>query len=187
MKISMRSGGVAAILAGIGYVLQAIMGLIQPQTEVFSGTWDYVLEVIFIGALIATMFALPGLHAAMRGYYGKAGAAGFWLAMLGTALMTISAIATLLAGQNALGPVFLGGMLLALLGYFLLGISILRVRTLRPWGGLLLIFGFPLSVFLNTLGGGILFGLTWLGVGYMLLKGSPASQAVNSLAGHSTD
>jgi hypothetical protein len=170
MNTPTRSGGLAAIVAGIGYLVQAVMGLIQPQTEVFSSTWDYVLEVVFILALIATIFALPGLHAAMRERYGRLGIAGFWLAMIGTALMTLSALATLFAGQNSLGPAFLVGMVLALLGYILLGITILRTQAMPLWGGLLLIFGFPLSVFLNSLGGGILLGLAWLGVGYFLTR-----------------
>jgi hypothetical protein len=61
-------------------------------------------------------------------------------------------------------------MLLALIGYMVLGITTLRAKVLPLWGGLALIFGFPLSVFLNTLGGGILFGLAWLGVGSYLMK-----------------
>jgi hypothetical protein len=170
MNVSSRTGGIAGIMAGLGYLVQAVMGLIQPQTEVFSGTWDIVLEVVFIIALIATIPALLGLHSLMQSRYGKPGTLGFWLTLIGTILMAVSAIATLIALQNALGPVFLAGMLLALLGYIVLGITIVRAKALPLVGGLLLIVGFPLSLFLNTLGGGILFGLAWLGVGYLLLK-----------------
>ena len=169
MKASKRTGGIAAVVAGLGYLVQAIMGLIRPQTEVFSGTWDYILEVVFIIALVATLFALLGLHAFLQERYGRAGTSGFWLAMIGTGLMTISAIGTLFAGQNWFGLAFVSGMLLALLGYIVLGIAILRAKAFPHWGGLLLIFGFPLSVLLSTLGGGVLFGITWLAVGYLLL------------------
>ncbi|MBL8062077.1 MAG: hypothetical protein JNK32_03590 [Anaerolineales bacterium] len=170
MKISIRNGGIAGIVAGLGYIVQAIMGLIKPQTEVFSGTSDYILEVVFIVALAATIAALMGLHTFAQSRYGKAGMVGFWLAIIGTGLITISAMATLFAGQNSLGPVFLGGMLLSLIGYIVLGITTLRSKSLPLWGGLALIFGFPLSVFLSAFGGGILFGLAWLGVGYYLMK-----------------
>ncbi len=170
MKFSTRNGGIAGIVAGLGYVIQAIMGLIKPQTEVFSGTSDYVLEAIFVVALIATILSLMGLNAFAKGQYGKAGMTGFWLGVVGTGLMAVSAIATLFAGQNSLGVAFLGGMLFAFLGYVLLGITTLRAKILPLWGGLALIFGFPLSVLLNTLGGGILFGLAWMGVGYFLSK-----------------
>ena len=170
MKTSTRSGGIAGIVAGLGYLVQAVMGLIKPQAEVFSGTFDYILEVVFIIALVATIFALMGLHSFMQDRYGRAGATGFWLAIIGTGLMGLSAVATLFAGQNSLGLFFVGGLLLALIGYIVLGIMILRARALPLPDGLALIFGFPLSVSLNTLGGGILFGLAWLLVGYDLLK-----------------
>ena len=170
MKISIRNGGVAGIVAGFSYLIQAIMGLIRPQTEVFSGISDYVLEAAFVIALAATIPGLMGLHSFARDRYGKAGMAGFWLTILGTALMAISAVATLFAGQNSLGPAFLGGMLLAFLGYITLGIMTLRTKSLPLLGGLALILGFPLSVLLNTFSGGIIFGLAWLGVGYYLMK-----------------
>jgi hypothetical protein len=81
--------------------------------------------------------------------------------------MAISALATLLAGRNSLGVAFLGGTLLALVGYIVLGISVLRAEALPLSGRLALMLGFPLSVLLSAFGG-ILFGLAWLPVGYLL-------------------
>ena len=170
MKTTTRNAAIAGIVAGLGYLLQAIMGLVKPQTEVFSGTSDYILEVVFIVALLATIFALMGLHTFAQSRYGKVGTVGFWLALAGTFLMLVSAAATLSAGQNSLGIAFLGGLLLAVIGYILLGVATLRAKALPTWGGLALILGFPLSVFLNTLGGGIIFGLTWIGLGYYLSR-----------------
>ena len=170
MKVSTQTGGIAGIVAGLGYFVQAVMGLIRPQTEVFSGTADYVLEAIFIIALMATIIGLLGLHSFAQTRYDRAGTIGFWLAVIGTGLMTISAIVTLIAGQNSLGFAFLGGVLLALIGYVVLGIMTLREKVLPNWAGVLLILGFPLSVFLSAFGGGILFGLAWLGLGYFLLQ-----------------
>jgi hypothetical protein len=173
MKVSIRNGGIAGIVAGLGYLVQAVMGLIKPQTEVFSGTADYVLEAVFIVALVATIFSWIGLHSFAQKRHGKVGTIGFWLAVIGTGLMTISAIATLFAGANSLGLAFLGGVLLALLGYILVGMMVLREKILPRWGGMALMLGFPLSVFLSAFGGGILFGLAWLGVGYFLSKQEP--------------
>ena len=172
MNVSTRNGGIAGIVAGLGYLIQAVMGLIKPQTEIFSGTSDYVLEVVFIIALVATVFSLMGLHSFAHNRYGKVGMVGFWLAVLGSGLMTISAIVTLFAGKNSLGVAFLGGALLSLIGYIILGIMTLRGKVIPLWGGLALILGFPLSVFLSMFGGGILFGLAWLGVGYFLSRQS---------------
>lgn len=170
MNISTRGTAIAAIVAGLGYLIQAVMGLIKPQTDVFSGTSDYVLEAVFIVALVATVFALIGYHSFAQNRYGKAGTAGLWLTVLGTGLITISALATLFAGQNSLGPAFLGGVLLALIGYVVLGIASLRAKVLPLWNGLAFIFGFPLSIFLSAFGGAILFGLAWLTIGYYLMS-----------------
>jgi hypothetical protein len=170
MKTSTRNGAIAGMVAGIGYLVQAVMGLSKPQAEVFSGTSDYVLEVVFIIALLANIFALMGLHTFAQTRYGKSGATGFWLALAGTFLILVSASATLAAGQNFLGILFLIGLFLSFLGYVLLGVSTLRSKVLPTWAGLALLLGFPLSVLLNTFGGGILYGLAWLGVGYYLIK-----------------
>ena len=169
MKMSARNSAIAGFVAGLGYIVQAIIGLIKPQTEVFSGSSDYVLEAVFIIALLSTVVALLGLHSLKGALYGRAGMVGLWLAVIGTALLALSAVVTLFAGRNSLGPAFLGGTLLALIGYIVLGVSVLRARALPLWGGLALMLGFPLSLVLSAFGG-ILFGLAWLSVGYLLLK-----------------
>jgi hypothetical protein len=170
MNTSTRNGGIAGLVAGLGYIVQAILGLIRPQTEVFSSTSDYILEVVFIIALICTLIALIGLRGFLGNRAGTVGTLGFWLTPAGTILMTISAMATLLAGQNSLGLAFLGGMLLAIVGYPLLGVAFLRTETFPRLYAAALIAAFPLSVFLSTRGGGVLFGLAWLATGYSLLR-----------------
>lgn len=170
MNMPTRRTAFLSIVAGFGYIIQAAMGLIKPQTDVFSGLSDYVLEAIFVIALIATIFALLGYHWYAQNRYGRAGSIGLWLTVIGTGLITISALATLFAGQNSLGPAFLGGVLLALIGYVVLGITTLRAKVLPLWCGAALIFGFPLSIFLSAVGGAILFGLAWLTIGYYLMR-----------------
>jgi hypothetical protein len=71
MNISARNGAMAGFVAGLGYLIQAVIGLIKPQTAVFSGTSDYVLEAIFIIALLSTILALIGLHSLKRDLYGS--------------------------------------------------------------------------------------------------------------------
>ena len=174
MKVSTRNGGIAGIVAGLGYLVQAVI-VLMPHKEVFSGTLVYVLEVVVMIALLATIFGLMGLHSLAQNHYGKPGTIGFWLAAIGTGLMTIGAIAAPLAGENSpgfdvLGSIFLGGVWFTLIGYIVLGIMAWRGKVLPLWVGLALILGFPLSMFLSPLGGGILFGLAWLGAGYFLSK-----------------
>ena len=111
-----------------------------------------------------------GVHSFAQNRYGRAGTIGFWLAVIGTGLITISAIATLFAGKNSLGFAFLGGVLLSLIGYIVLGIMTWRGKVFPFRDAVALTLGFPLSVFLTTMGGGILFSLAWLEIGYFLSK-----------------
>lgn len=182
MNVSTRNGALAAILAGLAYLIESIMGVVKPQPDVFSSTSDYVLEAVFVLALVATVFALLGLHAFASGRYGKAGTLGCWATAIGTGLTALSAIATLLAGKNSLGLAFLAGVLLTLIGYIVLGISTVRSKVFSVWHGLALGIGFPLSLLLSGFGGGILFGLAWLMVGYFLLVQS-LSGSENAYAG----
>ena len=92
MKLSIRNSATAAILAGLAYLIESIIGVIKPQPEVFSGTSDYVLETVFIIALLATILALLGLHTFAQSRYRKAGTIGFWLTTIGTGLIMISAV-----------------------------------------------------------------------------------------------
>lgn len=172
MKVSTRYGGFAGLVAGLDYLIQAVMGL---KTGLFSGIPDRVIEAIYIITLLATIVGLIGLHSYAQIHYGKAGSTGFWLAVIGTGLMTVSTMAALFVSENspqenALGFAFLGGVLLTMIGYLAVGIMAWRGKVLPLRAGLALILGFPLSIFLSPGGGGILFGLAWSGVGYTLLK-----------------
>jgi hypothetical protein len=174
MKVSTRHGGIAGILAGLGYLVQAVIVLL-PQAEVFSGRLEPVLEVVLIIAWLATIFGLLGLHSFAQNHYGKAGTLGFWLAVIGTGLMAISTLGALFAGEYSpgfalLGSLFLGGVMLTSIGYIMIGFLALRRKFIPPWCGLALILGFPFSIILSPPGGGILYGLAWLGVGYFLLQ-----------------
>lgn len=172
-----RWGGLAAILAGVMYVLRGIMSLFDPQKPVFISFSDYLIEVIFIVALLGALGTIAGLHALHRGRYGRLGAAGSFMAFAGTVLLLVAALATALAGREAFGGVFFIGYLVTLVGLLLLGEAVLRARVLPSWCGVLLIVGFPLSVVLDVLAGvgGELLGVVWTLVGYALLSNGEAS------------
>ena len=171
MKISKRTAGIAGLVAGLAYLIQALMGL---KTDAFSGASIYVLEAVFIIPLAAAVFALIGLHSFAQNHYRYSGRFGFWLAIIGSALMSISALATLFVEDNSPGEyflavVFLVCVALTMIGYILLGIMVVRGKVLPLVTGLALILGFPLSVLLSPSRGGVLFGLAWLSVGYYIL------------------
>ncbi len=160
--------GPAAVLAGILYIIQAVMGVVQPQGEVFTSRYDYLFEAVFVVALLATLVALGGLHIRQSGRTGRLGMASFLAAFVGTGLLLVSAAATLVAGQNTLDLFFLLGVLASMIGVILFGISVIRAKVLPRWCGVALMLGLPSSVLFANIGGGMLLGLTWIALGYAL-------------------
>lgn len=161
-----RWGGFAAIIAGVLYATQAIIGLIKPQGDVFISTTDYLIEIAFIGALVLTLLALIGIRQAAAGVFGLI---SFLVLFLGTACLMVSASASLAAGRNVLDFLFMPGVGLSALGSILMGSALIRSKIAPLWSGIALIAGFPLSLFLDELGGGAILGVAWVVVGIACL------------------
>jgi hypothetical protein len=90
---------------------------------------------------------------------------------------------TFLARGNILGWAFadlvLGlGFLGTLVGLVLLGATTLGLGVLPQWCGIVLIICLPVAVILGNYGGGIVLGLVWLALGYVLLSQHDVSALV---------
>jgi hypothetical protein len=173
-----RWGGLAGVIAGVAYLLTGIINLFAPQSPVFISFSDYLIEILFIVGLVGTLGAIAGLDFLQRERYGRTGAAGSLTAFVGFGLLLVAAVATLLAGGEALDGFFPVGSLAALVGLALLGSATLRARVLPRWCGLVLIAGYPLTVVIDIAtggAGGILLGIVWALVGYALLSNTGAS------------
>lgn len=163
-------GGLGAVLAGALYALQGVVILFAPLGPVLDTPLDYLVEMVFIVALLGTLAAIAGLHALQRDVYGRLGAGGSLTAFVGIALILISAIATVLTGVQTLGLAFFVGDWAALVGFVLLGAATLRGGKLPRWCGVsLIVGGFPFAVVLGNAGSGLLLGVVWASVGYALL------------------
>jgi hypothetical protein len=73
------------------------------------------------------------------------------------------------AERNLLDLLLLLGLLGMLLGFLLLGIATLRARVLPQWAGVALILVLPVAALLGDYGGGLVLGIVWLALGYVLL------------------
>lgn len=163
----------AAGLAGVMYIGQAVIGLVQPQAEIFTSLSDYLIEAAFIAALLFTLLGLIALHHHQARRAGRWELAGFAAASMGTGLMLLSASATLVVGYNTLGLFFLLGLVASFGGLILCGLTIIQTKTLPRWSGVVLMLGLPASVILADYGGGLLMGLAWVGLGYALRSREP--------------
>ena len=177
-----KYGGISALIAGVLYVMVALVSLVAPQATVFVSVTDYLIEALFVGALLGTLGALVGLHTAHHGRSGWLGTVGAVTTVGGYTLLAVAAAATLLAGREALDAVFPLGVLAVLAGSILLGSAVLRARVLAWWCGILLIGGFPLSVAVDVAvsgAGSLVLGVVWTLVGCTVLaKGAPGRRAV---------
>jgi hypothetical protein len=164
-----RSSGIAAIGAGLGYIGTAALDLLQPQTSIFTRPTDYAIEALFVVALLLTLVGYAGIHARHGGRGGRFEAESFRAALVGTTGIAVPAFATLLAGREILGPIFLLGVLIALIGNICFGISVLRAGVLPRWFGWALMLGLPISIPLDALGGGLVLGAVWIALGVVLM------------------
>ena len=172
-----RWGGRAALLAGTLWIVLGLVSFAIPRPAAgpaFQGTFSYYLvEVIFSLACIGMLGGLVGLHVVQARGLGRLGTVGFSLAFTGIALIVISTLTTLLLGREVLSILFVVGMIGALVGLVMLGIATLRARVLPQWSAAVLLvsaLGFPVYFVFDVYGGGIVFGLIWLVLGYALLS-----------------
>jgi hypothetical protein len=176
-----RWGGIAAVVAGLVWI---VLVLFSPQDAsdvlFFSGSSG---KVIFIVALLSQVTAIAGLYVLQRGRNGQFGAVGALVAFVGFAIELIFVVVVSLGGGEGGGMVSLVlalllalGVIVSFVGLALLGIAILRMRTLPSWFGVLLIVGLPaaviLAIVLGALASWVAYGIFWLLVGYVLLSSS---------------
>lgn len=163
-----RRSGFAAMVAGLFYCGTTIVDLVYPQTPVFTHSMDYLTEALFVVALLFTLIAYAGMHVLHQGRAGRFETLSFAAVISGTAGIAIAATATLLMGREVLGPVFLLGVLAALIGSICFGIAIMRGAILPRWVGIALMLALPLSFVLESVGGGLILGTAWLFIGYAI-------------------
>jgi hypothetical protein len=175
-----RWGGLAGVVAAVAWVLSAIVVfLATPQRIFFNSFSDYLLQIVVLVAYAGTMGAILGLHALQSGSgrYGQLGAAGSLIAFIGYAIVFGAVVVSLLAGGASLLTVRLAGGTAVLIGSILLGAMVTRARVIPWWCGVLLIVAFPLGDVSNAVldgSEGILLGILWGAVGYVLLSSNSA-------------
>ena len=154
-----RYGGMAAMLGGIVFMVDGLLGLANKDAQ--------YLDVIFIVALVLVLVGLAGLHALQRDSYGRIGRVGFYTVVIAT-LAQILGLAVLLAGSAALEWLIPIGSLAVLVGFVLYGVATLQARVLPRWCVVGLIVGLPVTIALGEIWGFVVFGLLWLALGYVL-------------------
>ena len=154
-----RWGGLAAMLAGVAFILDILFVLTMPEAD-----WT---NAVYIVAVLLMVVGLLGLHALQKDNYGRIGRGGFWTVVVASLAQVLGLIVFLLGSEALIWLVFPVGFVAVPVGLILYGAATLQARVLPRWYGLGLIIVPPVTVVLGDYGG-ILFGLMWLVLGYVL-------------------
>jgi hypothetical protein len=119
-----------SLAAGVLLAATAAVDIPHVQPASFRSAPDYVLEVLLCLSVAAGAVALWLLAARAE---SRAARRGLLVPAAGHALLTVATAATAGAGRNVLGPVFLLGLLLTLVGAVVVLVLDLR-RRLTPRG-----------------------------------------------------
>lgn len=152
-----RLAPLLAAVAAAGYAVEGAIVVRAPQPEHGWHASGYAVEAAFVVALLAS---LPLVRALRRGN-GRLSVSAVWVTRLGFAAMLVSAVASLAAGGNELGPLFLLGVLMALAGLAMLAAVAVRRRDGAWWTAPTIAAGLVFSMALGDHGGGVLFGIAW--------------------------
>lgn len=165
-----RWGALGALLAGVAWIVSFVVSLaVTGESSLFGLPSFYLIEGIIGLALAGTLLGLLGLHARQTTSYGVLGTIGFLAALIGTAFLLASVVFVHAAGRDVLDLLLEIGLAGMFFGFVLLGVATLRARGLPRWCGVALIVVLPISIILGNYGGGLVFGLVWLALGYALL------------------
>ena len=152
-----RLGGLAAMLAGVVFFMDEILGLMNPAPY---------LDVMFVVAMLLVLAGVMGFHTLQQGNYGRLGWVGFYAVVVGV-LALVLGLVLLLSGSTALLWLLPVATLAVLVGFALYGVATLQARVLPRWCGVALIVAFPAAIALGTYAYFWL-GLVWLALGYVL-------------------
>jgi hypothetical protein len=147
------------MLAGLAFIADILFVLTAPETE-----WT---NVAYIVAALLLVVGMVGLHTLQKGNYGRIGRGGFWTVVVSSLAQVVGLMVFLLGSEVLIWLVFPVGFLVVAVGLILYGAATLQARVLPRWCELGLIIVPPVTVFFGDYGG-ILFGLLWLALGYVL-------------------
>ena len=149
-----RHARLAPLATGATWLVFSLaQGVLPEQAQPFVQVSDYVLEAMFAAALLlsaAATWMLPALGLVDRS--GRFGRTAVRTHTLGLVLVGVAAAHTLGLGRDALGPVFLAGLLLTLVGGALLAITTARAGALPKPVALGFAAAMPLSMAIGTWG-----------------------------------
>ena len=163
--------GLAAMVGGLLWAAQNVLVLTVEQIR-----WT---EGVFMVALLLVLAGVFGFHFLQADRYGPIGRAGLWTIFGATLVQEIGLLIFILGDATLFWVVPRVGYIAMIVGYVLFGAATLQARVVPRWCGLALLLGEPItSKYVLGDYGGIVFGLMWVALGYVLwsLRGVSVDQ-----------
>lgn len=148
----------AAAVAAAAFVLSGATVVGHHIPDQHWGTRGAVLDIAFALGALAVAVALPAVAALLEA--GRAGHVGTRVAQVGHVAIAVECLASTIHGGNTLGPVFILGLLAAVLGLAILAIGGLRAGAQRALAPLPLI-ALLVGIAAGNDGGAIALGIAW--------------------------
>ncbi len=159
--MSITSLRLAAGIGGLAFIAEGATELAHTQAHRFASVGDYLIEAALAAGLLLTLAGLLALHLRQERDTGQLGAWSFRVAAAGQGALGVVALATLLRGHDALGPVFPIALVAWLLGTVVFAFATYRAAVLPRWVAPTLPVAIIVSVALGH-GGTIALGAAWL-------------------------
>ena len=169
-----RWGGLAAIGAGVLFILYFLLGLATGK-----GDESGALDILPLAGYVLEVVGLLGFHALQGGNYGRIGRAGLYTTIGAIVVWEFLILAGLFGGDVGLDGLVVVGVLGTLVGLVLYGAATLQAKVLPRWCGILFILLMPGTILFGALIPGdfsiIWSGLVWVALGYALWSHSSSA------------
>ena len=161
--------GIAAIVGGLLWAIQNVLVLAVEEIR-----WT---EGVFLVALLLVLAGVFGFHFLQQDRYGPIGRAGLWTIFGATVLQEVGLLIFIFGDATLFWLVSPVGYVVMIVGYVLFGAATLQAGVVPRWCGLALLLGEPVTYLMGDYGG-IVFGLMWVALGYVLwsLRGVSVEQ-----------
>jgi len=162
----------AAAVAAAAFIVSGASVVGHHVPDQHWGTRGAVLDIAFALGAIAVAVALPAVASLLQA--GRAGRAGTRIAQVGYVAIAVECVASTIHGGNTLGPVFMLGLLAAIVGLAILAVGGLRSgaqRALAPLPVIAMLVG----IAAGNDGGAIALGIAWAALAAATARTYPAA------------
>jgi hypothetical protein len=163
------------ISGALAFAATGALELFHHQQDSFKGAVDYGIEAALATGLLLTLAGLYSLHLRQKRDLGELGVWSLRVAAAGQGSLALVALATLVRGQDALGPLFAPSVLVWVIGTLAYAAIAIRKHALPAVIPATLAVGTVVGIAINP-GGALVIAAAWLTISSIVSRGSVATR-----------